>query len=212
MDFTPFVEQIKASFKKEQLKTFDSIKELEEIKLASLGSNDVEGYQVFTPEFIVKQMTEAVGQDCLDFSKNILEPTSGDGAFTVYILQKRLEKALEGERFELDSLKALSTIYSIEMDKDLIKKQRDNVFTLFAKFLRDHAGEANPGYLDLAKCIITTNFMWAMFNSDFPSGGIWVEVAYKMPEAEKQNYKPLQMPVWNINQDQISLKYEEVEA
>ena len=70
MDFTPYVENIKASFKKDQLKVFDAIKELPEIKLASLGSNDIEGYQVFTPEFIVKQMTDAVGKDCLDFTGN----------------------------------------------------------------------------------------------------------------------------------------------
>jgi len=112
MDFTPFVENIKNKLSNTQIKTFDLIEAYDSLKLASLGSNDTEGYQVFTPEFIVKQMTEAVGPDILDFSKTVLEPTSGDGAFTTCILKKRLETI--SDNFEIESLKALSTIYSIE--------------------------------------------------------------------------------------------------
>lgn len=215
MDFTPFAESVKSSFKKDQLKVYDSIEELSEIKLASLGSNDVEGYQVFTPEFIVKQMTEAVGDDILDFSKNILEPTSGDGAFTVYILQKRLEKAAKDDDFGIASLKALSTVYSMEMDKELIEKQRDNVFTLIKQFVEKKGIEVGNGYFDLVKAIIVTNFMWAMFNSDEVNCGLLgVQVAYAMPNAEKkqQSGSYMQMPVWSIEPSGIALSYEEVEA
>lgn len=215
MDFTPYVENIKASFKKDQLKVFDAIKELPEIKLASLGSNDVEGYQVFTPEFIVKKMTDAVGKDSLDFNKTVLEPTSGDGAFTVYILQKRLEKAAKDDDFGIASLKALSTIYSIEMDKELIEKQRDNVFTLIKQFVEKNGIEVGNGYLDLVKTIIVTNFMWAMFNSDEVNCGLLgVQVAYAMPNAEKKQQSGvyMQMPVWSIKPSGIALSYEEVEA
>ena len=90
MDFSSFLEQIKSSFKKEQLKVFNSIKPFDSLKLASMGHNDTEGYQIFTPDFIVRDMCAVVGNDIFDSSKNVLEPTSGDGAFTTYILQKRL--------------------------------------------------------------------------------------------------------------------------
>ena len=133
MNFEDCVIRIKDKFTKKQLSEFDKIVPYDEIKLASIGHNDVEGYQIFTPEFIVKEMTEAVGDDILDFSKNILEPTSGDGAFTVYILNKRFGTI--NNNYEIEMLKALSTIYSIEMDEELIIKQRNNIFTLFKHFL-----------------------------------------------------------------------------
>ena len=127
MDFKGVALDLQSKFSKTELKVYESIQCFDSIHLASMGHNDTEGYQIFTPEFIVKDMCAAIGDDIFDFSKNVLEPTSGDGAFTVYILLRRLEKALKGGNFELDSLRALSTIYSIEMDKELIEKQRNNI-------------------------------------------------------------------------------------
>lgn len=173
-----------------------------------MGHNDTEGYQIFTPEFIVEQMCSAVGSDILDFSKNVLEPTSGDGAFTVYILQKRLETIKED--FEINSFKALSTIYSVEMDKELIEKQRNNIFTLVRLFINKNQINVSDFYFDILKCIITTNFIWAMFNSDNPidAGLFGTEVIYKMPNAERQDYKPLDFPVWDIDHNDIDFHEE----
>ena len=83
MDYSGIVARLKANYTKEQLKYYDQIVEFDSLKLASMGHNDTEGYQIFTPEFIVKDMCAAIGNDIFDFSKNVLEPTSGDGAFTV---------------------------------------------------------------------------------------------------------------------------------
>ena len=211
MDFTPFLEQIKSQFKKDQLKIFDSISSFESLQLASMGHNDVEGYQIFTPDFIVRDMCAAVGDDILDFNKTVLEPTSGDGAFTTYILRKRLETIKDN--FEIESLKALSTIYSIEMDKELIEKQRNNIFTLVKLFISEENIEVDNSYYDMLKCVITTNFMWAMFNSDNPidMGLLGTEVAYKMPDAEKGKLKPLDMPVWKISENNIEVHEEGVD-
>ena len=67
--------------------------------------------------------------------------------------------------------------------------------------------------MDVFKCIIVKNFIWAMFNSDNPidAGLFGTEVIYKMPNAEKQDYKPLDFPVWNINENVISVHEEGVE-
>lgn len=213
MDYYKVINKLKTSYSKEQRSFYDQIHECDSIKLAYMGSNDVEGYQIFTPEFIVKDMCAAIGDDVFDFNKNVLEPTSGDGAFTVYILTKRLEKALKTKDFEINSLKALSTIYSIEMDKDLIMKQRNNIFTLFKNFIKNNYISVSEDYFELVKCIITSNFMWAMFNSDNPidAGLFGTEIAYKMPEAEKGTFKPLDMPVWEISEKDIDLHYEGVE-
>ena len=213
MDFKVVSSGLLSGFNKNELKIYESIQCFESIHLASMGHNDIEGYQIFTPEFIVRDMCAAIGDDILDFSKNILEPTSGDGAFTVYILLRRLEKAVKGNNFELDSLRALSTIYSIEMDKELIEKQRNNIFTAITLFIKDHKIEVSDGYFDVFKCIIVKNFIWAMFNSDSPidAGLLGTEVAFEMPKAEKNVFKPLDMPVWNISENNIDVHEEGVE-
>lgn len=211
MDYSGIVARLKASYTKEQLKYYDQIVEFDSLKLASMGHNDTEGYQIFTPEFIVKDMCAAVGDDILDFSKTVLEPTSGDGAFTTYILRKRLETIKDD--FEIQSLKALSTIYSVEMDKELIEKQRNNIFTLVKLFISEKNIEVDDSYFEMLKCIISYNFIWGMFNSDFDNGGglAGIDVVYKMPDAEKKKYKPLDFPVWEISNDSINVHEEGVD-
>ena len=213
MDFKVVSSALLSGFNKNELKVYESIQCFESIHLASMGHNDTEGYQIFTPEFIVKDMCAAIGDDILDFSKNVLEPTSGDGAFTVYILLRRLEKAAKGGNFELDSLRALSTIYSIEMDKELIEKQRNNILTAITLFIKDKKIEVSEGYFDVFKCIIAKNFIWAMFNSDNPidAGLFGTEVAYQMPKAEKNVFKSLDMSIWDINASNITVHEEGVE-
>lgn len=204
------VRKITESFSKTKMKELNSIKAFDAPQLAEGGTNDTEGYQVFTPEFIVHDMCQAVGDDIFNPEKNVLEPTSGDGAFTTYILRERLKRIPSDVSFAEMSLKCLSTIYSIEMDKDLIFKQRNNIYTVLVNEAKERKLTLDDSYFEMAKCIILTNFMWAMFNSNNESGGLFFEVAYKMPEASKGNEKPLRMPVWKINKDSAMLDYEEV--
>ena len=211
MDFKSVALQLLNQFDKNELKIYNSIQCFDTIHLASMGHNDTEGYQIFTPEFIVKDMCAAVGDDILDFSKTVLEPTSGDGAFTTYILRKRLE-TIKGD-FEIESLKALSTIYSVEMDKELIEKQRNNIFTLVKLFISEKNIEVDDSYFEMLKCIISCNFIWGMLNSEFDNGGglAGIDVVYKMPDAEKKKYKPLGFPVWEISNDSINVHVEGVD-
>ena len=213
MDFLSCYEFLKTKFKKDTLRTIESIKEYDSLQLASSGSNDQEGYQIFTPTFIVRDMCEAVGKDIFDVNKTVLEPTSGDGAFTTYILKKRLEKAYEENNFLIDSLRAVSTIYSIEMDKELIEKQRNNIYTVLLLFIKEKTIDVPAGYLDIFKSIIASNFMWAMFNSenDFGGGLLGADIAYKMPDAEKGKQKPIDMRVWKIDESSIDFEDEGVD-
>ena len=218
MDYKPILSKLLNAFKKNELQTFHSIRFFDCVKLASKGNNDIEGYQIFTPEFIVRNMCEAIGEDLVDFTKNILEPTSGDGAFTSYIFLKRLEVASRSKNFELDSFRALSTIYSIEMDEELMVKQRNNILTTAAVFIKGHNISVNDGYFDVLKCIITKNFIWAMFNEDQNTQSMAAfncekDIAFAMPNAErnKKNDNYLLMPVWTISTDSIDFHEEGVE-
>ena len=50
-------------------------------------------------------------------------------------------------------------------------------------------------------------------NSDNPidMGLFGTEVIYKMPQAEKKDYRPLEFPVWNISDDDIDYHEEGVD-
>ena len=187
-------------------KIFKSIHLLDKICLANAGSNDEEGYQIFTPRFIVEDMANAIGMDSInDFTKTILEPTSGDGAFVVYILEQRL-KTINGDNVLANVLRAISTIYSIEMDEELILKQRNNVYTLVKMFLNERNIDITDEYDTFLRLMISTNCIWARFNTE-PLGFFTDLLASYMP-LDKDG-KNVEFPVWEITDDlMISLRFE----
>lgn len=179
------------------------IHELDEPTYAEHGENDVNGYQIFTPEFIVEGMIDAVGiKEIEDINKTILEPTSGDGAFTGRILEKRLKKLIRKKKsYPVESIRAISTIYSVEMDRELIERQRNNVFTVFMQYARKAKLESDEKYIHLAKLIIAHNFIWGMTNMLSEISPLSPDVAYRMPGAESNEFKTLLFPVWDIRDD-----------
>lgn len=199
--------------KKKQSKKTDSAPTIEEIvsqiheldkpTYAEYGENDENGFQVFTPEFIVEGMIKAVGtKEVDDISKTILEPTSGDGAFTGRILERRLKKLIKNkDSYPANSIRAISTIYSVEMDKDLMERQRNNVFTVFMQYARKAKLENDEKYVGLAKLVIAHNFIWGMTNTLSEITQLSPDVAYRMPDAESNQLSTLHFPVWDIQDD-----------
>lgn len=210
MDYKASLKHLSSKLNETELHEIATMRPLERLDLANLGSNDIEGYQVFTPRFIVEQMSDAIGPDMLNFKKTVLEPTSGDGAFTTYILAKRLETITDD--FELNALRALSTIYSTEMDKELIKKQRDNILTVLRGFFASKEMVFEGDLLEVFKIMVFKNFVWAMFNSEDPITMLLPIVMYKMPDAEQGNFKSLDFPVWEINEDRIMFHEEGIDV
>ncbi len=188
--------------------------------LADIGSNDQEGYQIFTPEFIVKDMIKLIGEENVaNINSTVLEPTSGDGAFTVRILELRLKKILKDKNYLQKSLTALSTIFSIEMDEVLIKKQRNNIFSLLMLYANSRNIDITPEYVDLAKKIILTNFIWGETNIDRPLVFKGQPMGWYMPtisrnKSAKSDKNRIQFARWSINSDiaQSAFVYEDWEA
>ena len=170
------------------------------------GSNDPDGFQIFTPEFIVKDMIKLIGNDNInDITKTVLEPASGDGAFTVRILESRLKKLVYDKEYMQKSLIALSTIFSIEMDYELIKKQRNNIYSLLLSMAINSQQEISDDYKILAKKIILTNFIWGETNIDRPLKYKGEALGWYMPTKVKNKSKKteknrIQFAKWNITQ------------
>ena len=172
------------------------------------GKNDIDGFQIFTPEFIVDGMIEAIGKkEISDFTNTILEPASGDGAFTGRILEMRLKTI--NNNYAIESLKALATIYSIEMDSSLIVLQRNNIYTIMLNYAKKKK-ITDENYFICLKDIIFTNFIWGMTNTENELMSITgISVAYPMPTDGNPFESPVKFYSWSINNDLTYYKKEE---
>jgi len=188
--------------------------------LTNGGSNDQEGYQIFTPEFIVKDMIKLIGNEFVsEIDKTILEPASGDGAFTVRILELRIKKLKNDKDYLKKSLIALSTIYSIEMDEELIKKQRNNIFSLIIFLAKKYNHTLDDEYLLVTKKIILTNFIWGETNIDRPLKYKGEAMGWYMPtsikgKSTKTEKNRIRFANWQISTkiSDSSFEYEDWEA
>jgi len=183
----------------------DSIKYVEGYPdFSKSGLNDQDGFQIFTPEFIVKDMLKLIGNDnIIDIYKTVLEPASGDGAFTVRIMESRLHHIKHDEKYIQKSLVALSTIFSIEMDEELMIKQRNNIYSLLLVSAKNAKHELTDDYLSIAKKIILTNFIWGETNIDKPLKYKGEAIGWYMPtivknKSRKTDKNRIQFAHWTI--------------
>lgn len=201
--------------KKSLWKEVTSLTLLDAVDLKECGeNNDLDNFQIFTPRFIVDDMIEAIGLDNItDFGQRILEPTSGDGAFTCRILELRLERVKASDRAEILNglLRALSTIYSIEMDQALIKRQRNNLYTLGINFLKDNGVVLSEAEDALLRLLIVSNLIWAETETENAPTDLLCVVANKMPDIQKGKAISVLFPVWGFTEGKASLYYEEPE-
>lgn len=169
---------------------------------ARIGSHDAAGFQIFTPEFIVNDMIEAVGLDeILDPTKSILEPASGDGAFVCRILSQRLGRIVDREPAKA-ALEALASLYSIEMDEELVRIQRNNIYTIMCDFAKEH-DITDERWFTALEDIILSNIYWAVTFTDVdPAGGLLPIVAHQLPFPKRGGAKrPIVFHKWTIHAD-----------
>lgn len=182
------------------------------VSLSTEGHNDVEGYQIFTPSFIVNDMMKMIGlKNVMDVTKTILEPTSGDGAFTVRILEIRLKNLKNDEEVIVNSLNALASIYSIEMDRDLLLRQRSNLFSTFMNHIKKKSTLIDSNLIYLVKRIIVNNIIWGEINirEEFSKSNIigWylpIPLLKEQKHRDMPNYtkaEVIKFSKWTINKD-----------
>jgi len=112
-------------------------------KLKSLG-------QTFTPLHIVDQMLDLISYNNSDIlNKIILEPSCGDGAFLLRIVERIILQAQNNNYKEEDIVKILeNNIIGIEIDNCFYKQCLDNLNNLANKYL------------------IKKNIKWQIYNQD----------------------------------------------
>lgn len=81
--------------------------------------------EVFTPDWVVKEMCDLVGEggawDNID--NTFLEPAAGTGNFVVEILRRKLSKCSSDD----ERLRALKSVYAIELLQDNVDEMKARV-------------------------------------------------------------------------------------
>lgn len=100
-------------------------------------------------------------------SYRYLEPACGNGNFLIEILRRKLARVNEKyvhksvREFEFFIIKALTTIYGIDICADNVKEARQRLFTEVKSFFDTHKGSFlySPGFLSLVDAVLETNIV-----------------------------------------------------
>lgn len=137
--------------------------------------------EVFTNPREVKAMCDLVDSELKDsIFATYLEPSCGEGAFLIEILNRKLQKVTLDQYFPITFLASLASIYGIEIQKDNIEICRGNLFNIFESLLTERLKSFQDQDISIdidevriaARAIIKSNIIWGDFLSgqDLESG------------------------------------------
>lgn len=108
--------------------------------------------EVFTPDFIVKDMCDLIPEEIWsNIESTFLEPACGNGNFLVEILRRKLELC----KNEKDGLKALSSIVGIDIQADNCEESRKRLKAMYC----DKFPDASDFALYIADKILENNIV-----------------------------------------------------
>lgn len=104
--------------------------------------------EVFTPAHIVKDMCDMVKDESYSLDKTFLEPSCGTGNFLVELLERKLstaEKNFEASKdvsaYELDIVKAVSTLYGVDIQADNVVESQTRMRNIIKERYKEVVGE-----------------------------------------------------------------------
>ena len=111
--------------------------------------------EVFTPEWLVRDMCDLVAGACLRVGSRFLEPACGDGNFLAEILRRKLAAARQvaGGRgdslvFRREAFRALTSLYGVDILPDNVFACRARLLALWGR----HLGPRLRNRADAARC------------------------------------------------------------
>lgn len=86
--------------------------------------------EVFTPKHIVKDMCDLVPEEMwINIDTTFLEPACGTGNFLVEILERKFKLCQSWE----DGLRALKSIYGMDIQADNVEEAKGRLFDMYIK-------------------------------------------------------------------------------
>jgi hypothetical protein len=86
--------------------------------------------EVFTPQSLVIEMLKKLPKDSWNEDKTFCDPSAGNGNFLVIILKAKL-------KLGHDPLKAISTIFGVELMSDNVIECRHRLFEIIKSYITD---------------------------------------------------------------------------
>lgn len=110
--------------------------------------------EVFTPEFIVKQMCDLCEPTISQVDKKVFEPTCGNGNFLVEVLNRKLNsvpdfyakikkqknarsKKVQAEIYEFCLILAISNVYAVDIQEDNVEESRERLKEIIYKHIKN---------------------------------------------------------------------------
>lgn len=90
--------------------------------------------EVYTPEWVINDMLDALKENAgadpfTDIDATFLEPAAGNGNFVVVILERKLAHAKTDDK----KLRALKSIYAVELLQDNVDEMKSRMRVILAK-------------------------------------------------------------------------------
>lgn len=121
--------------------------------------------EVFTAEKEVRSMLDLVRYLSENVENTFLEPSCGNGNFLIEILKRKLETVKSKYRKQIDVefyiIKAVASIYGIDISPENIQEARDRLFYEIKNFYSNNYNtkKANDGFWDSVKWILNRNII-----------------------------------------------------
>ena len=108
--------------------------------------------EVFTPSKIVKAMCDLIPRETWEnIDSTFLEPSCGTGNFLVEILSRKFSLCSTPE----DGLRAMQSVYGLELLPDNVEECRSKLCALFAEFFPQSSNKQ----VETASTIVRTNII-----------------------------------------------------
>lgn len=121
--------------------------------------------EVFTPDFIVKDMLSLVGTELDNIGARFLEPACGDGNFLAPVLVNKLDivhrryKKSQSE-FEKYSFLAISSLYGIDILLDNVDSCKRRLFEIFkTTYCSIYKRTFKNEFLDVIQFVLNNNII-----------------------------------------------------
>lgn len=123
--------------------------------------------EVYTPENMVKEMLDNIGESVESITQTILEPSCGNGNFLAEIAKRKVSgayKASMGNKklFEYLLVKGISTIYGVDIIPDNIAESKRRMLKVIKEEYKKFLGTSDELYGELERVIqfiLSTNII-----------------------------------------------------
>lgn len=112
--------------------------------------------EVYTPDFIVKDMLDLVKDESYDLNTTYLEPTCGNGNFLIEILDRKLQGLVKDNKLCFSTIViAVSKIYGVDIMYDNIYESKERLKEVINRYI-----SLTDDEVKIINTVLDRNILW----------------------------------------------------